>query len=76
MRQVVIDELTERIKNFEKVAKPRDVGTGMTGSFNMFNYTIQSGTAMTQEEFDSCTYDDWLREEHIRVYKKVNNLLG
>ena len=73
MRNEVLVELAERIKKFEQVAKPNDIGTGMSGSFNMFNYTIQSGTAMTQEEFDSGVYDDWLREEHIRVYTKVNN---
>ena len=72
MRQEVLEELAQRIENLRKIAKPNDIETGMSGSFICFNYFIQSHTAMTKEEFDSCVYDDWLREHHDRVYNEIN----
>ena len=74
MRDVVIAELEKRIDELKKVAKPNDIKTGMSGSFIRFNYYLQSHTAMTEEEFENCVYDDWLREQHDSLYKKVNNL--
>tara|TARA_B100000963_G_C22493382_1_gene610307 strand:- start:488 stop:712 length:225 start_codon:yes stop_codon:yes gene_type:complete len=74
MRQEVLTELKSRIHELEKVAKPNDIEQGMTGSFVRFNMYIDSMTAMTQEEFFDCVYDDWLECEHLKLYKKINNL--
>ena len=76
MRNEVLVELKKRINELRAVAKPNDIETGMSGSFVRFNYYLQSHTAMTDEEFDSCVYDDWLRKEHNRVCKEVNKSLG
>ena len=72
MRKEVLTELTNRIDALQKVAKPGEINTGMSGSFIRFNYYIQSHTAMTQEEFDSGVYDKWLKDQHSRVYKAIN----
>jgi len=72
MRQTVLEELNKRIEDLKKVAKPGDIATGMSGSFIRFNYHLQSHTAMTEDEFKNCTYDDWLREKHREVLKEVN----
>jgi len=72
MRTEVIEELTRRIDNLRSVAKPGDISTGMSGSFICFNYYVRSHTAMTKEEFDSCVYDEWLKEQHKRIYEEIN----
>ena len=46
----------------------------MSGSFIRFNMHIDSMTAMTKEEFDDCVYDNWLKNQHNKLYEKVNNL--
>ena len=74
MRDEVLIELNKRIQNLKKVASPGEIETGMSGSFLRFNYYIQSHTAMTADEFNSCVYDDWLREQHKRIYEEVNNV--
>ena len=74
MREEVLKELTTRIRDLHKAAKPGDIETGMSGSFIRFNFYIQSHTAMTKEEFDSCVYDDWLREQHNRIFNEVNQI--
>jgi len=74
MRLEVLTELKSRIRSLEKVAKPMDIDTGMSGSFVRFNMYIDSITAMTEEEFDDCVYDDWLMCEWNKLYKKINNL--
>ena len=74
MRREVLTELQTRIDALEKVAKPNDVATGMSGSFIRFNMHIDSMTAMTKEEFDDCVYDNWLKNQHNKLYEKVNNL--
>lgn len=72
MRQIVQEELNKRIDDLRSLAKPGDIETGMSGSFIRFNYYLQSHTAMTEEEFKNCVYDDWLRERHREVLKEVN----
>jgi hypothetical protein len=72
MRQEVLDELKKRIQYLETVAKPGEIGTGMSGSFVRFNMHLQSHTAMTKEEFADCVYDTWLMQEHKRVFNTVN----
>ena len=74
MRLEVLTELKSRIRELEKVAEPMDIDTGMSGSFVRFNMYIDSMTAMTEEEFDDCVYDDWLMCEWNKLYKKINNL--
>ena len=74
MRREVLIELQTRIDALEKVAKPNDITTGMSGSFIRFNVHIDSMTAMTKEEFDDCVYDNWLKIQHNKLYEKVNNL--
>jgi len=74
MRLEVLTELKSRIRSLEKVAEPMDIDTGMSGSFVRFNMYIDSITAMTEEEFDDCVYDDWLMCEWNKLYKKINNL--
>ena len=74
MRREVLIELQTRIDALEKVAKPNDIATGMSGSFICFNMHIDSMTAMTKEEFDDCVYDNWLKIQHNKLYEKVNNL--
>ena len=74
MRPEVLTELKSRIRSLEKVAEPMDIDTGMSGSFVRFNMYIDSMTAMTEEEFDDCVYDDWLMCEWNKLYKKINNL--
>ena len=74
MRDVVLAELKKRIDELEKVAKPGDIETGMSGSFICFNYYLQSHTAMAEEEFKHCVYDDWLEKQHQSLFEKVNNL--
>ena len=74
MRLEVLTELKSRIHELEKVAEPMDIDTGMSGSFVRFNMYIDSMTAMTEEEFDDCVYDDWLMCEWNKLYKKINNL--
>ena len=74
MRREVLAELQTRIDALEKVAKPNDIATGMSGSFIRFNMHIDSMTAMTKEEFDDCVYDNWLKIQHNKLYEKVNNL--
>ena len=49
MRREVLIELQTRIDALEKVAKPNDIATGMSGSFIRFNVHIDSMTAMTKE---------------------------
>ena len=72
MRNEVLTELKTRIDALEQIAKPMDIATGMSGSFLSFNMYIDSSTAMTEDEFSGCVYDDWLREQHEILYKKVN----
>ena len=72
MRTEVLEELKIRIKQLEKNAKPDEVSTGMTGSFICFNRAIDSYTAMTEQEFDDCVYDDWLKLQHKIIFKKIN----
>ena len=74
MRLEVLTELKSRIRELEKVAEPMDIDTGMSGSFVRFNMYIDSMTAMTEEEFDDCVYDDWLMCEWNKLYKRINNL--
>jgi len=74
MREEVLVELKKRIDALQTIAKPNDIETGMSGSFVRFNYYLQSHTAMTNEEFNSGIYDDWLQKEHKRVYEEVNVL--
>ena len=74
MRLEVLTELKSRIRELEKVAEPMDIDTGMSGSFVRFNMYIDSMTAMTEEEFDDCVYDDWLMCEWNKLYKKINNV--
>ena len=73
MRQEVLNELENRIQTLKKTAKPNDIGTGMSGSFIRFNYSLQSHEVMTKEEFDNCVYDDWLKQKHQEVLNEVNN---
>ena len=73
MRNEVLIELNKRIQDLQKVAKPGEIDTGMSGSFVRFNYYIQSHTAMTEDEFSSCVYDDWLRKQHKRIYEEINS---
>jgi hypothetical protein len=72
MRQEVLIALENRIQDLKKIAKPKDVETGMSGSFIWFNFSIQSHEVMTKEEFDDCIYDDWLRQRHNEVFKEIN----
>ena len=72
MREEVMVELSKRIENLRRAATPGDMSTGMSGSFVLFNYYLQSHTAMTQQEFDDCVYDRWLQEKHKQVYEEVN----
>lgn len=72
LREEVITELTKRVLALEDIAKPNDIATGMSGSFFHFNYHIQSHTAMTDEEFHSCIYDDWIRDRHREIFEAVN----
>ena len=74
MRREVLTELQTRIDALEKVAKPTDIATGMSGSFIRFNMPIDSMTAMTKEAFADCVYDNWLKNQHNKLYDKVNNL--
>jgi hypothetical protein len=72
MRQEVLSALENRIEDLKKIAKPNDISTGMSGSFIRFNFSLQSHEVMTEEEFNECVYDDWLRQRHNQVYEEIN----
>lgn len=72
MRQEVLDALEKKIQELKKVAAPNQIETGMSGSFFRFNYYLQSHEVMTQEEFEECVYDDWLRERHAEIFEEIN----
>jgi hypothetical protein len=74
MRLDVIDELNRRIDKLRLLVKPNDIMTGMTGSFVLFNYAIDSYSAMTDEEWDDNVYDDYLKTIHMKIYKEVNGI--
>lgn len=74
MRPEVIEELTKRINI---VANGGTVGNvwhgGINGSLINFNMAIDSMTAMTKEEWDSCVYDEWIKTEHLRIWRKIES---
>jgi len=72
MRDEVINELKKRVAALELVAKPDEVSTGMSGSLIMFRHYLKVKDVMTQEEWIENVYEDWLEEQHNRIYIEIN----
>ena len=72
MREEILNELKKRINDFYYVAKPDTIEHGMTGSFVRFLYSLDFINLVTREEFFSNTYDDFLENEHLKLFEAIN----